>query len=111
MARHAVVDLSQVSHVPPIQPDQDRMPPEQLQRLTHELRTAGIDMREGEAVDRKLTELREMYEPFVNATFAATSSCLAASTDARFNPGGQLADQCLDAANQRNRQPGPGRRG
>ncbi len=110
VARHAVVDLAQVYYVPPIQPDQDRMPPEQLQRLTHELRTAGIDMREGEAVDRKLTELREMYEPFVNATFALLPLA-AASTDARFNPCGQLADQCLDAANQRNRQPGPGRRG
>jgi Ion channel len=67
VARHAVVDLAQVYYVPPIPPDQDRMPPEELQSLTRELRTAGIDMREGEAVDRKLTELREMYEPFVNA--------------------------------------------
>jgi Ion channel len=67
MARHAVVDLAQVYHVPPIQPAEDRMPPERLQWLTDELRTAGIDVREGVTVDRKLAELRAMYEPFVNA--------------------------------------------
>jgi Ion channel len=67
MARHAVVDLAQVYHVPPIQPAQDRMPPDRLRWLTDELRTAGIDVRDGEAVDRKLAELRVMYEPFVNA--------------------------------------------
>ena len=67
VARHAVVDLAQVYYVPPIQPNHDRMPPELLQRLTHELRTAGIDMRKGETVDRKLAELRAMYEPFVIA--------------------------------------------
>jgi hypothetical protein len=67
MARHTVVDLAQVYHVPPIQPAQDRMPPDRLRSLTDQLRNAGIDVRDGESVHRKLAELRAMYEPFVNA--------------------------------------------
>ena len=31
------------------------------------LRHAGVELRDGEAIDRKLAELRMMYEPFVNA--------------------------------------------
>jgi Ion channel len=67
MARHTVVDLAQVYHIPPLESDQDRMPPEGLRRLRAELRAAGADLRDGEAVDRNLVELRQMYEPFVNA--------------------------------------------
>ncbi len=66
-ARHTVVDLAQAYYVPPIEPDPDRLPPDHLQRLRAELSAAGMDLREGEAVDQKLAELRGMYEPFVNA--------------------------------------------
>ncbi len=66
-ARHTVVDLAQVYYVPPIEPDPDRLSENQAQRLRAELTAAGMDLREGEAVDRKLAELRGMYEPFVNA--------------------------------------------
>jgi hypothetical protein len=65
-ARHAVVDLAQVYFVPPVQPDPDRLPADRLRRLRGEFREAGIDFREGEAVDRNLAQLRGMYEPFVN---------------------------------------------
>ena len=67
MARHAVVDLAQVYHAPPLEPAEDRMPPDGLRRVRADLRTAGADLREGEATDRTLVELRQMYEPFVNA--------------------------------------------
>jgi hypothetical protein len=66
-ARHTVVDLAQVYSVPPIDPDPDRLPEDRLRRLREEFHVAGIDLREGEAVDGKLAELRGMYEPFVNA--------------------------------------------
>jgi hypothetical protein len=66
-ARHTVVDLSQVYHIRPIQPDLDRLPPDQLQRLRADLGAAGLELREGDAVDQKLIELRGMYEPFVTA--------------------------------------------
>ena len=67
MARHTVVDLAQVYHTPPLQPADDRMPPEELRQLRAELRKAGADLREGDSVDQKLIELRLMYEPFVKA--------------------------------------------
>jgi hypothetical protein len=65
MTRHAVVDLAQAFKSPPHPPDQDRLPPDQLHRLRDTLRSAGITPREGTIIDRKLTELRAMYEPFV----------------------------------------------
>ena len=67
MARHTVVDLAQVYHIPPLELAEDRMPLEVLKRLRADLRSAGADVRDGEAVDRTLVELRQMYEPFVNA--------------------------------------------
>jgi hypothetical protein len=67
MARHVVVDLAQIYRVPPIGPDPDRLPEDQLRRLREELRAAGLAVREGVAADRKLTELRGLYEPFLAA--------------------------------------------
>jgi hypothetical protein len=66
-ARHTVVDLAQAYYVPPIEPEPDRLPPDRLSRLRAELAASGMELREGEAVDQKLSELRGMYEPFVNA--------------------------------------------
>ena len=66
-ARHTVVDLAQVYFVPPVEPDPDRLPPDRLRRLRAELGAAGLNLREGEAVDKKLAELRGMYEPFLSA--------------------------------------------
>ena len=67
MARHAVVDLAQIYHIRPLEPATERMPTDGLRSLTAELKSAGVDVRDGESVDRKLAELRQMYEPFVNA--------------------------------------------
>ncbi len=67
MARHTVVDLAQVYHVPPLEPTVDRMPPNGPRLLANELRNAGVDLRDGESVNRKLLELRALYEPFINA--------------------------------------------
>jgi hypothetical protein len=65
-ARHTVVDLAMVFQIAPSEPEADRLPPGHLRRLRDELASAGVTLREGEAVDRKLAELRGMYEPFVN---------------------------------------------
>jgi hypothetical protein len=65
MTRHAVVDLAQAYKSPPRLLDHDRLPPDRLGRLRDALRSAGITPREGATIDRKLTELRAMYEPFV----------------------------------------------
>ncbi len=65
MTRHAVVDLAQAYKSPPRPPDHDRLPPDRLDRLRDLLRAAGIMPRDGAAIDRKLNEMRAMYEPFV----------------------------------------------
>ena len=66
MARHAVVDLAQTFHIKPRDPDPDRLPPAELTRLRSAVETAGVAMATGQASDRQLSELRRMYEPFVN---------------------------------------------
>jgi Ion channel len=67
MGRHVVVDLSQVYHVPPVRLEPDRLPPERLRALREHLKSAGLELKDGEVEDRRLAELRGMYEPFVNA--------------------------------------------
>lgn len=67
MARHAVVDLTQALMIPPIEPGSDRLDRDQLVNLRTLLANAGYELRDGAGVDRKLIELRKMYEPFVNA--------------------------------------------
>jgi hypothetical protein len=67
MARHAAVDLALVFRRPPVAPEPSRLPAPRLQHLRDLLHEAGLPMRDGPAIDTKLAELREMYEPFVNA--------------------------------------------
>jgi hypothetical protein len=66
-SRHAVVDLAQVFGVPPIEPVPNRLPEDRLQRLREAFIASDLELPVGEAVDRKLGELRGMYEPFLNA--------------------------------------------
>jgi hypothetical protein len=70
MARHAAVDLGLVFQRPPRAPASDRLPAADLARLLQTLREAGMQMRDEPAVAIALGELRELYEPFVNALAA-----------------------------------------
>jgi hypothetical protein len=67
IARHAVVDLSQVFNTPPRAPLPDRLSPGELTRLRALLATTDINLRNDGAADQKLSELRQMYEPYANA--------------------------------------------
>ena len=67
MARHAVVDLAQVLHARPIEPEADRLPGDRLARLLDELELSGLEIRDRRSIESRLVELRRMYEPFVNA--------------------------------------------
>ncbi len=67
IARHAVIDLSLVFRTDPFEPSRDRLPQERLDKLRAILAGNGQKLREGNTVDRKLHELRQMYEPYVNA--------------------------------------------
>ena len=66
MARHTVIDLAQVFNTPPRPPVPDRLLPDELAQLRAILAAAGVTLRAGLAADEKLSELRQMYEPYVN---------------------------------------------
>lgn len=64
ITRHAIVDLAQIFNCQPRKPQQDRLPPDKLEALRSALTAAGMKLREGRAVEQKLSELRRMYEPY-----------------------------------------------
>jgi hypothetical protein len=67
IARHAVVDLSQVFGTPPRALPHDRLPPADLLCIRDTLAQHGLKLTDGEAADRKLIALRGMYEPYIFA--------------------------------------------
>ena len=67
IARHAVVDLSQVFQTPPRALPSDRLPAEDLRRIRETLALQGLKLLDGEEADRKLARLRGMYEPYIFA--------------------------------------------
>jgi len=66
IARHAVVDLAEVLRVPACPPLTDRLPPEDVAQVRDLLLECRASRRCGQAGDKKLLELREMYEPYLN---------------------------------------------
>jgi hypothetical protein len=66
MARHAIIDLAYVFNTAPQPPDPDRLPPPDLLRLRSTLSIAGIVLNDGDDADRRLTDLRGLYEPYVH---------------------------------------------
>jgi hypothetical protein len=67
MARHAAVDLAQIFSAAPRAMPLDRLPKAELDRLRTTLAAAGVPLATGAEADRKLTELRLMYEPYVHS--------------------------------------------
>jgi hypothetical protein len=67
MARHALVDLSQVMGLEPIQNATDRLPPKRYEQLYGLLCQGGVSMcRDSNSQDR-LCEMRRLYEPYAQA--------------------------------------------
>ena len=66
MARHAVIDLTQILTIssPTLV---DRLSSAEFDQLQNILITSGIRLRESKTSERKLSELRATYEPFVSA--------------------------------------------
>lgn len=65
MARHAAVDLALVLWVPPIQVPYERLPPEKLAEIFAKLRAGGCSGCDISLAEKKLAELRHLYEPVV----------------------------------------------
>jgi hypothetical protein len=64
MARHAIVDLSQVFDTPPDYSNQ-RLSKDDHYAIRRRLLDAGYEIREGPEVVERFAELRSLYEPFV----------------------------------------------
>jgi Ion channel len=67
MCRHTIADLAQVFSARPRVATYDRLPPADFVRLRASLRHAGYELRDDDASNRKLKELRDMYEPYLHA--------------------------------------------
>jgi hypothetical protein len=65
IARHAAVDLSQVLHADP-DPTADRLPDGELEELRRQIESAGLTPARSAEADRRLSDLRRSYEPYVN---------------------------------------------
>jgi hypothetical protein len=65
IARHAVVDLSQIFGTKPKSINEDRLPSADLRRIRVTLAAKGMKLLDSEAADRQLTDLRAMYEPYI----------------------------------------------
>ena len=81
IARHAVVDLSQVLHVPPDPDAADRLPPEALALIRTELRSAGVPLCGKEAAEENLRNIVRGYEPYVHALGARLLMAIPAWSD------------------------------
>jgi hypothetical protein len=67
IARHAVVDLSQVFGTAPKPLPHDRLPAQDLRQIRDILAQHGMKLHDGEEADRKLIAFRKMYEPYIYA--------------------------------------------
>ena len=67
IARHAVVDLSQVFGTTPRGLVEDRLTATDLQKIRDTLARHGLALNAGNDADGQLTELRKMYEPYIYA--------------------------------------------
>jgi hypothetical protein len=66
IARHAIVDLAEVLRIPTSKPPHDRLPPHEVSHVRDLLVECRASSKCNESGDRKLAELREMYEPYLH---------------------------------------------
>ncbi len=67
IARHAAVDLAQIYGTPPMDSKLNRLSSDDFVRMRDALAEVGLRLRHEEDAEKRLYEMRRMYEPFVNA--------------------------------------------
>ncbi len=67
IARHAAVDLAQIFGTPPMNTRLNRLSPEDFARMRDALAEVGLVLQHEEDAEKRLYEIRLIYEPFVNA--------------------------------------------
>jgi len=65
MARHVIVDLAYILDAAPMVLKRPRLTPEQVSLMCHRLRENGLHLVRDEETGARLTQLRELYEPFL----------------------------------------------
>ena len=70
MARHAIIDLSQVFSLAPRKPSADRLPPEKYDELYKLLCSSGVSVCRDDESYQRLQNLRAMYEDYAEAMSA-----------------------------------------
>jgi hypothetical protein len=65
IARHAIVDLSQVFGAPPKTLPYERLSADDLRRIRETLAHHGLRLHDTPEADQKLASLRKMYEPYI----------------------------------------------
>ncbi len=75
IARHAIVDLAQTFGTVPTPPKKERLSATEFALLQQSLASTGIRFRDEATAEERLTELRNMYEPYAHAlaTYLLTS--------------------------------------
>ena len=66
MARHALVDISQIFNTRPVFFERERMTDDELRQLRAALDAWGLSLRAGADADDRLRSLRRLYEPYAN---------------------------------------------
>lgn len=64
MARHALVDLSQILGQKPLREAEDRLPPERFRMIYDQLCSAGVKVCRNDESGARLKELRQLYEGY-----------------------------------------------
>jgi len=67
MCRHAVIDLTYILGLHPAPPERDRLPQDDLVAARRMLAGVGLPLCDGPEDDKKLADLRALYEPFAHA--------------------------------------------
>lgn len=70
MARHALVDLSQILNLKPLREVPDRLPTERYNQLYGLLCQGGVSMCRDNNSEHRLVEMRRLYEPWAEALSA-----------------------------------------
>ena len=70
MARHAAVDLTQVLHVDP-DVAADRLSVGDLEEVRRQIEDVGLAPARSPEADRRLSDLRRSYEPYINGLASA----------------------------------------
>jgi hypothetical protein len=65
IARHTVIDLALITHTPPAEKAADRLPTASFRSLQAQLESVGVLICSTPGAERKLRELRDLYEPYL----------------------------------------------